>query len=187
MDVEKAITKVTLKAGGRVWIKGHVFTKPFPAFIIAEIRANKTGMAKTLELFESSGYVPADANLKPSPAEPDGPTSDEKKEIDQSLLDNDISNCVKEAVESHGLTVDEANHVVHAMIGVVGRSNIVIADLRAAFISAAEEKAVTHTTEAEEKAAEEKSTKDPAPPEKPKTGGSEKQKPIKPPVRKRKK
>ncbi|KKM69808.1 hypothetical protein LCGC14_1447010, partial [marine sediment metagenome] len=93
----------------------------------------------------------------------------------EKVLDNEISSCVKEAVEEYGLTVDEANQIIHIMIGAVSKTNIVIDDLRIAFVKAAEEKA-----KAVDKAD--------IPPEKPKTEDSEKKKPSKPnvPIRKRK-
>jgi len=48
MDIERVQLNVSLKAGGKVWLKGQIFSAPLPPFITAEVRAN-TGTVRILE------------------------------------------------------------------------------------------------------------------------------------------
>jgi len=58
MDIEKVKVSVgSLKAGGKVYLKNTVFSKPFLPAIIAEIRAVVKGQSNTLEILERTGDV----------------------------------------------------------------------------------------------------------------------------------
>lgn len=58
MDIEKVKVKViSLKAGGRVYLKDTEISKPFPPAIVEEIRAVVKGRSDTLEVIERTGDV----------------------------------------------------------------------------------------------------------------------------------
>lgn len=58
MDIEKVkVNVISLKAGGKVYLKGTPISKPFPPAIVEEIRAVVKGRSNTLEIIERTGDI----------------------------------------------------------------------------------------------------------------------------------